>query len=96
MRKEYKALLRSQLFPCPFCGCADVDIRTRKVTLVECTNCRALIIRLAEKDAVKDWNRRPQMAKGQTMLHHLDGNLRNDTPENIVVMRTTDNIEGKQ
>lgn len=63
MIKAEQELYRKYLIRCPFCASLDIDIRWRKVTIIECANCSALIIRKTQEDAMKAWNRRDKSYK---------------------------------
>lgn len=43
---------------CAHCGGTDIDLRTRKTTIVECINCGVLVIHADEQTAVHKWNNR--------------------------------------
>jgi len=47
-----------KLKACPFCGGKDIEIRQRKMTLLECKGCGALFIRFLPEQAISAWNKR--------------------------------------
>ena len=53
------------LLPCPFCGCKDVFVKTRKTLMVECGGCGAVMFDYqngVNRDPVGAWNRRSRAA----------------------------------
>jgi len=48
------------LKPCPFCGCENILIKSRKTVIIECGQCEALVVRQDIFNAVTTWNKRPE------------------------------------
>lgn len=54
--------LRYHLAPCAHCGGADISVRIRKTTIVECIGCGSMMFDWQngiQRDVVAAWNRRP-------------------------------------
>lgn len=55
--REYEGTLK----PCPFCGLKDISVRLKKTAIIECNNCKALVIKRTIFEAKEAWNKRPEV-----------------------------------
>lgn len=62
-----------KLLPCPFCGSDDVQIRTRKTTIVECAECKALVIKAMKRVATAAWNKRAALNEADALRAEVEG-----------------------
>jgi len=55
--------MSDELKPCPMCGCQEIDVRSRKTTIVECKSCGLMMFDYRDgvvRDVIAAWNtRRP-------------------------------------
>lgn len=53
--------MKEELKPCPFCGSTDILVKTRKTTMIECSECGVVVFDVQDgkkRDAVAAWNKR--------------------------------------
>lgn len=60
--------LKPELLPCPMCGGAEILMKKRKTTMVECKACGVVVFNYQdgiERDAIAHWNRRAPASSEQ-------------------------------